>query len=234
MNKFDVDSWYAALLTLPDDYDHLYNYVKNKKVRQTYLDSIRIITVDLTTNDAWNEKISSNHQSNNYEKKLTHLNCVDIAFNRYSDQMLVILVSYLELIIQEFLEVFYYNKPDKIKHINGYVDLSALLKTKSKNELLFSLSKVAADSIKGGIVSRLMKIEELCGKKFNNNLKEELKTLVKRRNNIIHRDKTYKTSNVIIGKGADNIVVLLRELGLIMKKNKIPIVNKSGLASKSI
>jgi len=113
------------LIILPDDYNHLENFVKSKRVRQTYLESIKIINVDLTGKITKNDKNSLATELSDELEKLPHLESVDIAFKQYSNQILVVLVSYLEQIIQEFLEIFYYYKPNKMKQINGYVDLSA-------------------------------------------------------------------------------------------------------------
>lgn len=225
LKKFDLDGWFGVLQFLPDDYLHLEQYVKNKQVRKAYLDSIKIINVDLTK-DKSSPSVSISKEETD---KLPHIESVDIAFKQYSNQILVVLVSYLEQIIREFLEVFYYYKPEKMKQINGFVDLSELLNCKSNVELLTKLSKVAADAVRGGIIAKIKRIESLTGKKIDKNLLNKINELVRKRNEIIHKTKSYNVTDSIIGKFNNNITELLKQLGLMLKSNKIPVTSNSGL-----
>ena len=207
LKKFDIDSWFAALSFITDDYNNLKMYVKNKRVRKAFLDSINFITIDLTNNEFSENKEVMLDKNVNDKEKQTHLESVDIAFRHYSNQMLVILVSYLELIINEFFEIFQHYKTDRIMLMED-----------------FEVSKV-----KKGIKFRISKIEKLCSTKFDETLKKELIALVKRRNNIVHRMRIDEISSETIEGVADKIITFLRNLGLIMKKNKIPITHNSGL-----
>jgi len=69
----------------------------------------------------------------------------------------------------------------------------------------------------------------MTGKKFDKNLIKKLNELVKKRNKIIHKTKNYNVTGSIIEGYADNISELLKQLGLILKSNKIPVMNKAGL-----
>jgi len=70
-----------------------------KRVRQTDLDSIRIIKIDLTETENKNEN-SQSVFSEDESDKLPHLDTIDYAFKQYSNQILVVLVSILEQILQ--------------------------------------------------------------------------------------------------------------------------------------
>lgn len=228
LKKFDLDGWFGSLIGIQDDFDHLEFYVKNKQVRQKYLDSIRIIIIDSTDN-ANNGESSRSLFSEDESHKLPHLETVDFAFKQYSNQILVVSVSILEQILQEFLEIYYYYKPEKMKQINGYVDLSELLNCKSNVELLTKLSKVAAEAVRGGINGKIKSIETMTEKKFDKNLIKKISELVRKRNEIIHKTKSYNVTSSIIEGYANDITELLRQLGLILKSNKIPVTNNSSL-----
>ena len=216
LKKFDLDGWFGSLIGIQDDYEHLEFYIKNKQVRQTYLDSIRIIIVD-TTNNANNNESSRALFSEDESHKLPHLDTIDFAFKQYSNQILVVLVSCLEQILNEFLEIYYYYKPEKMKQINGYVDLSEFLNCKSNVELLNKLSKVAAEGVRGGIVAKIKRIEIISGKEFDKKLINKVNELIRKRNEIIHKTKNYNVTCSIIEGYANNISELLRQFGINFK-----------------
>jgi len=229
MIEFNIDGWFASLMLTPDDYSHLQYYVNNNEARRIYLKSINITMVDLRKEKKDDQDvIIYDYDSDEYKK--TYLDLIDSAFYRYSNQMLVILSSYLELIIQEFFEVFFYHKPNKMKNTYAYLDIESLLKTESKKELITILSKIAAtNATKGGLKSKIEKIEKLFKVSIDEKLKNNLITLIKHRNKIVHDNSLFDVNYDIINRTSDNIVAILKELGLILKRNKIPINDKGGL-----
>jgi hypothetical protein len=228
LKTFNLDGWFGSLIGIQDDYEHLEFYIKNKRVRQSYLDTIKIILIDLTDTGNKNEN-SKSIFSEDEADKLPHLETIDFAFKQYSNQVLVVLVSCLEQILQEFLEIYYYYKPEKMKQINGYVNLSELLNCKSNVELLTKISKVAAEAIRGGINGKIKSIETITEKKFDKDLINKISELVRKRNDIIHKTKSYNVTSSVLESYATNLTELLKQLGLILKSNKIPVTNNSGL-----
>lgn len=218
IKNFNFDGWYGALIGLKDDFDHLEFYINNKKVRQTYLNSIKIFKMDLTGDKG---SSSAPYLGTNSDK-LPHLKIIDSSFKKYSNQILVALVSYIEQIIQEFFEIFYYYNPTRMKQVNGYVDLSQFLNCKSNTELLTKLSIAAATAVKGGITSKLQRIGKESGENIDRGLIKNIEVLIKKRNNIIHKSKVYSISSLVIEENVDNIIALLYEIERILILLKLP------------
>jgi len=237
--EFNIDSWYGTLLMTPEYYRHLKNYVENNESKLLHLNSITIVSVDLTKpNEIKSEEVPVYDYDSNESKKWI-LDDIAKAFYHYSNQMLVILSSYLELIIQEFFETLFYYHPEKMydfissssqNELKGHVELKLVLNSASIDELKMKLSKRAtANANKGDILRIIKKIETLCKCSFDEKLKSNLKNLVEHRNQVIHERKLFDVNEIIVDRTSDNITSLLSSLGKILFKNNIPIVNHSGL-----
>jgi transcriptional regulator with PAS, ATPase and Fis domain len=109
-------------------------------------------------------------------------------------QTLVVAVTYLELIIEEFLRAIFVAEPNRMyEYLNqsaeqkGKVDLKEVLAAESKESLLQSLAlrsaKVAAQ---GKFKATMRNIRQITGQGIHPTLVEKLDGLITRRNELVH------------------------------------------------
>jgi hypothetical protein len=159
---FDYDGWYGRILILPFYWTNLKFYVYNKNAKTAYIDSQEKAIISVIIDKEKGVNKVSTIDFDTHKHKEIFLDPIEEAFLHYTNQMVVIFSTYLELIIKEFIEVFFYYK-------SGY-----------------------KKSVKGGTRAKIKEIEKICKISFNEKLKNEIHILIDSRNKIVHENIVYR------------------------------------------
>ena len=240
MTEFNLENWYTTLLLFPEYFYSLRNYVNNEDSRMMYLKSIKIITAkgNLDNIKDNNSDEVSIYDYNNYGSKKFILDNLEVAFYHYSNQIFVILSSYMELILQDFFETLFFHKPelmyefvnsDSKNKLRGYVKLDLILKSESIDKLKGKLSITAASNAnKGSIVNIIKRVETIGKKTLDKKVQTNLEILIKHRNQVVHEGKLFNVDGALIKSASDDIISLLYFFADILKSKNIPLIDNSG------
>lgn len=239
MKEFNIDNWNGLLLGTSDSYRQLKDYVENEEAKEKHLHSISITHINSDKSASIKSTVAEykNEALNTYL-----LNQIDRAFFHYSNQMIVLLASYLEIIIKEYFEILFYYYPDKMyKYLctdqndkqKKTIDIQEALNFDSIEELKIKIAdESATKASKGKIKVVLNRINIICGNIINKNLIEKFDRLVDKRNKIVHElDLTEILDKEIYGN-RECLFELLKVLGTYLKSNNILIIDKGGIVSK--
>jgi hypothetical protein len=155
-----------------------------------------------------------------------------IANNVFARQMVVLLVTYFEAIINDFFVCLFVKYPERMYEyltpkgeenaLKGKVDLKEVIKASSKDDLLQSLAdKATANATKGNFNSTIKILEQIASNKLDIKMLSALRSLVESRNRIVHEASTEVITAMQIRESAELIENFLRLLGGIAESNGI-------------
>jgi hypothetical protein len=148
-------------------------------------------------------------------------------------QMIVLLVTYLELMISEYLEVLFAKHPMRMHEflisnrqgltLNGKVDLQEIINAESKDEIIDNLSKVAAmNATFGKFEVTLARLERLSNSKIRETQRENLLFLVEYRNKIVHEAFHSDNDDKCFFEGNIAVISFLSTLIKLCELNELP------------
>jgi uncharacterized protein YutE (UPF0331/DUF86 family) len=182
---FEASKWYTEILSLHGVYLEVNSFLASPDARNKHIETRPVFVI----NDDNEEAISlamRNHIVKNLEE----------AEKFYNRQMVVIAVTYIELILKDFLTVIFRSFPDRMYDFlyawqdkKGSVSLKDITKVNSLIDLLNNLSEQAAsNALKGRFETGLDNLTKITKKKIPHDLRSELIRIVNRRNSIVHQD----------------------------------------------
>ena len=158
---------------------------------------------------------------------------VEQAGKFYSGQMVVLASTYIELVLKDFLGIFFSHFPgrmyeflytqDKEEH-KGAVSLKEIIKVDSMPELINNLAEQAtANILKGRFTAQLNNLAKITKLEPTNDLKTKLSSLVERRNRIVHEVSKEEVKENDVESAFDTCTDLIKYLAEVSAHNNIPL-----------
>lgn len=148
----------------------------------------------------------------------------------YNQQMIVLVVTYIELILRDFLIALFNKFPERMYNFleigegkTGFVNLKEILKADSLPALLNSLSEQADSSVmKGRFKAELSNLEKIIGNEgFPDDVKSQLIHIVEMRNRIVHETITSKVNDSDVSTTLNSCLSLIEFLSKIAYNSSI-------------
>lgn len=154
-----------------------------------------------------------------------------IAFNTYRRQTLVVAVTYLEIMTEDFLQAAFADKPSTMYEYmsqwaeqRGKVDLKDVLEAESKERLVESLAlKSARLAGQGRFRTVVNNIRKITRREVDQDLIGRLENLAERRNQLVHEDHPTEVSANEADEALMAVMDFASELGRIAKEVDIPV-----------
>jgi hypothetical protein len=137
-------------------------------------------------------------------------------------QMIVLVVTYVEGIILEFMECLFTKHPARMyaylfprqeRGLRGKVDLKDILGAESKEALVASLTRRAASiATQGSFQATVNSLEKVSKSELDASLLGDIASLVGQRNRIVHEASSEEVGEERVRQGFRTAVNLLREL----------------------
>lgn len=161
---------------------------------------------------------------------------VDTAYQVYLNQMLVLAVTYAELIVKDFYYCSFLDQPKAINEIltiegerKATVTLGEVIDADSTYELLDMMAeRAAAKMSKGKINDVVSKLIRDCKVACGHPIAEELRLLNERRNQIVHEGKLDDVEINDVENSYRQVTYLLYVLGEAAIKRNLPLVDEVG------
>ena len=163
---------------------------------------------------------------------------VEIANKVYLSQMIVLALTYAELIVKNFHRCLFFEQPKRMNHFlstdekKAKVYLNEILDAPSKEDLLSGLVERAANKASGRkiyeIVSALVKD---CKLTLKDSIIQDLKLLNEKRNNIVHEGKVDEINIEQVLSGYGQLMHLLYILGEAAIHYNLPFIDEVGFLS---
>jgi len=160
------------------------------------------------------------------------------AHNVYKRQMIVLIATYIENILIDFMECTFTAHPSRMyeylndgieRHLKGKVDLKEILESGSIETLVERLASRSASIATGGkFCTALNNLERITKSKLESKLTKDLLTLVELRNRIVHEASQDIVTYEQVRDGFEHITALLKALGNIATSSDIPIHDPAG------
>jgi hypothetical protein len=149
--------------------------------------------------------------------------------------MLVLAVTYAELIIRDFYYCLFLDQPKRMNQIlsldgkgRATVSLNEIIDAGSTCELLNRQAELAAAKISVRIDQVVFKIIKECKLAIDYPLAEDLRLLNERRNQIVHEGKLDDVEIEHVEKSYGQVTYLLYVLGEAAIKHDLPLVDEVG------
>lgn len=228
---FDIGKWVMKLIYTNNSYSTLLEFTNDNDTFDTYMHnkSVYIGSEDgeLIVNEDQSSKV---HFANELKNEVLH------AIENYSNQMVIILATYIETMHSDFFEsifiknnklIYQYasDSPDK----KGYVKVNLIIDSNSKDEIINRLIIVAKKNIVNGSLEKInQKIKTITKYQIDTKLAKEVQlNILNKRNMIIHEAASPMINKNDIDYYFELVEKYLFELGSAAKKYKAPIIDQS-------
>lgn len=197
INEFDIGKWVVKLLNTSQSYFRLLDFIYDEEAFELHTNN-RIIYSGTKNNfeiiqmREMDDLVTKRYLTDGLREDLEH------AIDNYSNQIIVILATYLETIHSEFFQSlfsknnkFIYNyASDSIEH-RGYIKMDLILDSQSKDDMMDKLIKNAKKNILNGSLKKINeKIFKITKYQIEKKLIDDIQNkIVDRRNDIVHEAK---------------------------------------------
>ena len=220
---FDIDESYSAYKSLSElisDRDFLESYFHKKDGEFK----------NRISKDNLPDELDNGLRTLNILSKLKGIADATIIFNR---QTLVVLVTIIESMLDEFFLCVFCVSPEKMYEyihldeegkVKGKFDIKELINSPSREELLLSLAKQAASRATQGKFKIVIKrLKELTiGEEFSKDLSDKIIVLTETRNKIVHELNDIDVQFDDVKKAFETAFEMVEYLGKIAKQMGIP------------
>lgn len=228
--RFDVGKWFGRVLFEPANYFELGNFVADKNRLRDYALSRKWVrgvqngdsevTLEETELEGINRQL--------YVDGLT--DSVMTALDTLSSQMIVVAVSLIEAMIQEYCVCVFAKHPQRMYEYleaggnKGMVQLGILTESSSRDEAILLLSQKCADRVLDGKFEACLKrVSKISKREIDPDLKKLLLKLALARNNIVHESSRPAIKSLDVQSAFDSMRDLLEWLGNSALINDVPI-----------
>jgi hypothetical protein len=242
---FKVKRWGNEVYRSSQTYGHIRAFFSDNKVLEGYLDShkplkmVKLVTGSDGSISMLFEDGSMAQMSDDEFEQTPHtvsLSQDDITANLqqaeqfYNRQMVVVVATYIELILKDFLQVGFCKFPERMHHYlddgNGYkglVSLKLVTKAASLPGLISDLSEQAAsNALKGRFKAQLNNLARIIPEQeISQRLQGQLIDIVEKRNRIVHEASQEQISEDNVREVLDTCFELLTSLADIAVKCNI-------------
>lgn len=228
---FNAGKWVAEIATSLGSYEALQDLILNKETVEFHVSKIPVKGFS----------IGEGYSLDEIEDKRTdallrkaHIKSIKDANQVYRKQMTVLITSYVEAIILDFLQCVFIAHPTRAydyinedeKAMRGKVDLREVLEADTKDALIKSLSIKAANiATRGKFRTSLSNLEKVSTQKLDPKLSGDLQLIVERRNLIVHELSDIDVTNQQVIDGFECLSNLVSNLGVIAQENGIHVNN---------
>jgi len=233
-NSFDIGKWVMKLLETTGSYRDLVNFVNDK---EAFLKHAHQKKIYCATEDDNNIEIVSIKDSEHKEDFIQVIQeGIEHSIDNYSNQMVVILATYIETIHSDFFRALFTNNPQLIyNHISqnnshpGYVHLNLILESKSRDEIIDNLIIHAVKNISTGSLRKVNeKIYKITNYNIDKNLIKSMQVnILDKRNNIVHENKLSRITQENIEDYFELVHNYILSLAKACEKNNIPYIDQA-------
>lgn len=222
---FRAGQWLAKIVTSLGSYRIIHNFITSKESLEAFLSFQRvmkgseqglIVSEDVDTIKMFHESIS---------------NDIENASNFYNAQMVVLASTYNELVLKDFLIVFFNHFPERMyeflfaqdkQESKGAVSLKEITKVDSIFDLINNLAEQAtANILKGRFTAQLNNITKIIKLEVSSDLKGKLNGLIERRNRIVHEASKEDVNENDVEASLDACSSLIKYLAEVSDQNNI-------------
>jgi len=237
---FDIDKWVWEITRLGSSFEAFQALVTDKDTLSYRAANLHIIHYEVETDtleDASDDSDSARTLRQGYLESVAEAN------ESYRRQMIVLIMTYYEAILFDFLQCIFSTHPSRMyaylndsaeKTLRGKIDLKEILAAESFGVLIDGFSKRAASNVLHGRFDATMNnLQQIAQAKLKEILLERLRSLNEQRNHIVHEASQELVSHARVTEGLEALSALLEELGTIALANKMRIEDQSGLVTQS-
>ena len=230
---FNAGKWVAELTSSLGSYSALQDFVTDKETIEFYANKLTTITLVVHEDNSADEIENADSDSDKSIRKY-QITKIQEANQIYQKQMIVLITSYAETIILDFLQCIFVAHPvraydylnDDEKGAKGKIDLKEILEADTKDSLINSLSFKAANiATRGKFKTSLNNIEKISKRKLDSELSRKLNSLIELRNRIVHELADVDITNKEVLDGFDCLSDLISNLGIIAQENGVHVNN---------
>ncbi|NOQ31046.1 MAG: hypothetical protein GQ570_08000 [Helicobacteraceae bacterium] len=237
MYDFDIGKWVVKLMDTSHSYFTLLKFVNDKDAFSSHTDNLRIYTTSSDDNELIIQKDSIHKEYFTSEMKKN----IEQAVESYSNQMLVILATYIETINLEFFETLFTKNNQLIfdyttnndEH-NGYIKLNLLFDSNSKDEIIQKLILTSKNNAVNGSLKRVSeRIFKLTKYQISKKLIDSIQSeIFDKRNSIVHESENHMIKKENIESYFQLTEKYLFELGKACKKIGAPYLDQANWLEK--
>jgi len=228
---FNAGKWVAEVVSSLGSYNALQIFITHKETIEFHVNKLTIKRLVVSEDNSMDEieNINSDTMLRNNQINLIHE-----ANQIYQKQTIVLIASYTEAIILDFLQCVFVTHPvrtydylnDDEKGLKGKIDLREILEADTKDSLINSLSfRAASIATRGKFKTALNNVEKISKQKLDTELSSKLSSLVERRNRIVHELADVDVTNQEVLDGFDCLSDLISNLGVMAQDNGVHVNN---------
>jgi len=228
---FNAGKWVAEVVSSFGSYNALQIFITHKETIEFHVNKLTIKRLVVSEDNSMDEieNINSDTMLRNNQINLIHE-----ANQIYQKQTIVLIASYTEAIILDFLQCVFVTHPvrtydylnDDEKGLKGKIDLREILEADTKDSLINSLSfRAASIATRGKFKTALNNVEKISKQKLDTELSSKLSSLVERRNRIVHELADVDVTNQEVLDGFDCLSDLISNLGVMAQDNGVHVNN---------
>lgn len=231
---FNIGKWHGKLIIEPSNFETLIDYTSNKNYLTAYAENRDVLNGD-------GEKRSVLQLPPHQRELIIETISKDIekTVESLSRQMIIIAQTYIESMLTEFLECFFFKHPSRAhKFISangaeGVVSLAVIINNHDKSSLLKNIATHAARHVmRGKFESSIRTVEKITKIKIDSPLREMLIDICIERNNIIHEAHEPIISTDYVKEVFDCALILLTAISHCAVDQKIPIIDPGHLITE--
>jgi hypothetical protein len=228
-NVFNAGKWLFEVIRTIGVYRTVNDFILDKNAQTAYLESRKVVTY-FEKDEEFFEEICEDKET----IKLFHDDVIESISDTskfYNRQVIVLASTYVELILKDFLLIFFKQFPERMyefiyeqdkQESKGSISLKEVLKVKNIDDLMEQLSNQAtANLLKGKLSSQLKNLMKITKHNFDDDLTNELIQLNEFRNSIVHENLKSEIDSIEVEKAIDTCDKLVRVLATISQHNKI-------------
>jgi hypothetical protein len=239
---FKVRRWGNEVYRSSQTYGHIRAFFNDSKILENYLDThkplnlVKLVrgendTISMLLEDGSMIEITDDEFEETPHTVVLDQDNIKIHLQEaqqfYNRQMVVIVATYIELILKDFLQVGFCKFPERMHNYlddgNGYkglVSLKLITKVTSLPELIFDLSEQAAsNALKGRFKAQLNNLAKIIPEQeISQRLHGQLIDIVEKRNRIVHEASQEQISDDNVREVLDTCFELLTSLADIAVK----------------
>lgn len=237
MDGFDIGKWVMKLLNTSSSYSTLLDFINDEKAFEEHTNNKNVYTTSPETGKLIVDKNSQIKEYFNQEIK----NDIEQSIDIYSNQILVILATYIETIHSEFFHTLFsknnnlmYDYISQNQEHNGYVKINLLFESNSKSEIIDKLINTAKNNVVNGSLKKINdRIFKMTKYQIDSTLINTIQSdIFDKRNLIVHEAESNKITKENIKNYFQLTENYLFELGHACKKIGAPYHDQANWLSK--
>jgi hypothetical protein len=153
-NIFNAGQWLLEIITTLGAYRTISDFILDENAQSAHLNSREIVKYSMK-----DEKLQEKVCKDKKTIKLFHdniINSIKTSSNFYNRQIIVLASTYVELMLKDFLSVFFKKFPERMyeviydqdkQHNKGNISLKEIIKVKNIDELFTQLANQATSNL---------------------------------------------------------------------------------------